>query len=146
MRHHRQHEKAFTRQREQAAKMTCRAGRSCKMRLPRRHFCERAGEREPHPSHHRSDVSLSKALCADSESRFLAIKKFSCSASSCHIIPRQNPIFARIDAADSETHDCFARELCRVRGEQLVHMRKRMRTTRRRTPPPKAYLKCRVWI
>jgi hypothetical protein len=39
-----------------------------------------------------------KALCADSESRFLAIKKFSCPPASRLIGARQNRIFARIAA------------------------------------------------
>jgi hypothetical protein len=37
-----------------------------------------------------------KRVCADSESRFLAIKKFSCSAASRLIGARQSRIFARI--------------------------------------------------
>jgi hypothetical protein len=37
-----------------------------------------------------------KARCADSESRFLAIKKFSCSPASRLIGARQNRFFARI--------------------------------------------------
>jgi hypothetical protein len=37
-----------------------------------------------------------KALCADSESRILAMKKFSCSAASRLIAARQNRFFARI--------------------------------------------------
>jgi hypothetical protein len=43
-----------------------------------------------------------KARCADSESRFLAMKKFSCSPASRLIAARQNRIFARIAAADSQ--------------------------------------------
>jgi hypothetical protein len=37
-----------------------------------------------------------KALCADSESRILAMKKFSCAETSRLIGARQNRIFARI--------------------------------------------------
>jgi hypothetical protein len=37
-----------------------------------------------------------KALCADSESRILAMKKFSCSTASRLIAARQNRFFARI--------------------------------------------------
>ena len=43
-----------------------------------------------------------KARCADSESRFLAIKKFSCSPASRLIAARQNRFFARIAATDSQ--------------------------------------------
>jgi len=39
----------------------------------------------------------SKAPCADSESRFLAIKKFSRSPASRLIVARQNRFFARIE-------------------------------------------------
>jgi hypothetical protein len=39
----------------------------------------------------------SNARCTDSESRFLAIKKFSCSPAWCLVAARQNRIFARID-------------------------------------------------
>jgi hypothetical protein len=42
-----------------------------------------------------------KARCADSESRFLAIKIFSCSPASRLILARQNRFFARVAAADS---------------------------------------------
>jgi hypothetical protein len=42
-----------------------------------------------------------KARCADSESPFLAIKKFSCSAAWRLITARQNRFFAGIAAADS---------------------------------------------
>jgi hypothetical protein len=42
-----------------------------------------------------------KACCADSESRFLAIKKFSCPPASRLIVARQNRFFAGIAAADS---------------------------------------------
>jgi hypothetical protein len=44
---------------------------------------------------------LSKARRVDSESRFLAIKKFSCLTASRLIGARQNRFFARIAAADS---------------------------------------------
>src|SRR3979490_3518895 len=42
-----------------------------------------------------------KARCADSESWFLAIKKFSCRPAWRLIAARQNRFFARIAAADS---------------------------------------------
>jgi hypothetical protein len=54
-------------------------------------------QRAQHPVHiaatHRAQ---SKAPCADSESRFLAMKKFSCAETSRLIGARQNRIFARI--------------------------------------------------
>src|SRR5271169_3053551 len=44
-----------------------------------------------------SHESGPNARCADSESRFLATKKFSCSPASCLVAARQNGFFARID-------------------------------------------------
>jgi hypothetical protein len=56
--------------------------------------------------HHRGVIatgnSLPKARCVDSESHILATKKFSCSPPSRLIGARQNRIFARIAAADSQ--------------------------------------------
>src|SRR6266436_9440648 len=49
-----------------------------------------------------TDRGRPKARCADSESRFLAIKKFSWSTASRRIVARQNRLFARIAAADSQ--------------------------------------------
>src|SRR5712671_153644 len=49
-----------------------------------------------------TDRDRLKARCADSESRFLAIKKFSWSTASRRIVARQNRLFARIAAADSQ--------------------------------------------
>jgi hypothetical protein len=43
----------------------------------------------------------SKTHCADSESRFLAIKKFSCEPASRLIGARQNRFFTGLGAADS---------------------------------------------
>jgi hypothetical protein len=45
-----------------------------------------------------TDRGRLKARCADSESRFLAIKKFSWSTASCRIAARQNRLFARLAA------------------------------------------------
>ena len=61
-----------------------------------------------------------KAHCADSESRFLAIKKFSCPRASRLIIARQNRIFARIAAADSQCDFSSARYIA-AHGERLMH-------------------------
>src|SRR6266446_560079 len=49
-----------------------------------------------------TDRGRPKARCADSESRFLAIKKFSWSTASHRIAARQNRLFARIAGADSQ--------------------------------------------
>jgi hypothetical protein len=43
-----------------------------------------------------------KTPLPDSESRFLAIKKFSCTTASRLIVARQNRFFAEIAAADSQ--------------------------------------------
>jgi hypothetical protein len=43
-----------------------------------------------------TDQCRSRAHCADSESRYLAIKKFSCPPASRLIAARQNQFFARI--------------------------------------------------
>jgi hypothetical protein len=56
----------------------------------------------------------SKACCADSESQFLAIKKFSCSPALRLIAARQNRLFAGIAAADSARGFSSAR--CIVAG------------------------------
>jgi hypothetical protein len=45
--------------------------------------------------------SLPKARRMDSESRFLAIKKFSCLTALRLLVARQNQFFTRIAAADS---------------------------------------------
>jgi hypothetical protein len=56
--------------------------------------------------HHADVIATGKCLpearCTDSESRNLAIKKFSCSPASRLIVARQNRIFARIAPADSQ--------------------------------------------
>jgi hypothetical protein len=49
-----------------------------------------------------TDRGRLKAHCADSESRLLAIKKFSWSTASRRIAVRQNRFFARIAAPDSQ--------------------------------------------
>jgi hypothetical protein len=49
-----------------------------------------------------------KVLCADSESRILAMKKFSCPPASGLIAARQNQFFARIAKSDSEPDFPFA--------------------------------------
>jgi|UPI00055C9830 hypothetical protein len=48
-----------------------------------------------------TDRQQLKADCADSESRFLAIKKFSWLRASGRIVDRQNGFLARIGATDS---------------------------------------------
>src|SRR5260370_41751898 len=49
-----------------------------------------------------TDRDRLKARCADSESRVLAIKKFSWSTASCRSVARQNRLFARIAAPDAQ--------------------------------------------
>ena len=49
-----------------------------------------------------TDRGRLKARCVDSESRFLAIKKFSWSTASRRTAVRQNRLFARIAAPDSQ--------------------------------------------
>jgi hypothetical protein len=69
-----------------------------------------------------------KARCADSESRFLAMKKFSCSPASRLIGARQNRFFPRIAAADSLAPFRFARCIADHRARS---MHARMRIKRR---------------
>jgi len=66
---------------------------------------------------HRSRL---KARCADSESRFLAIKKFSRRPASRLIAARQNRFFARIATADSRRDFWFVRCIA-ARGERSMH-------------------------
>jgi hypothetical protein len=55
-------------------------------------------------------LGRSKSRCADSESRFLAINKFSRQPAWRLIGARQNRIFERIAAADSQGHFFAARD------------------------------------
>ena len=71
-----------------------------------------------------------KARCADSESRFLAIKKFSCPRASCLIAARQNRFFARIAAADSRC-DSSSRAMYRC-SWRTIDARLRAHRARRR--------------
>ena len=71
-----------------------------------------------------------KAHCADSESRFLAIKKFSCPRASCLIAARQNRFFARIAAADSRC-DSSSRAMYRC-SWRTIDARLRAHRARRR--------------
>src|SRR5258708_6798298 len=72
-----------------------------------------------------TDRGPPKACCADSESRFLAIKKFSWSTASRRIAVRQNRFFARIAAPDSQLRFWSARhrKLPKAYDERLVHAR-----------------------
>src|SRR3981189_1082832 len=63
-----------------------------------------------------TDRDRLKARCADSESRFLAIKKFSWSTASRRIAARQNRFFARIAATDSRRDFWFVRYTSRSDG------------------------------
>jgi hypothetical protein len=59
-----------------------------------------------------------KARCVDSESRFLAMKKFSCSPASRLIVARQNRFLARIAADDSRRDFCLARIFSKMVSER----------------------------
>jgi hypothetical protein len=68
-----------------------------------------AGISAIHTSRHQSAIGVvathrypQKAPRVDSESRFLAIKKFSCTTASRLIAARQTRFFAEIAAADSQ--------------------------------------------
>jgi hypothetical protein len=89
-----------------------------------------------HATATRHDAST--ARCADSESRFLAMKKFSCRSHRRRIAARQNQFFERIAAADSQRdfgramrhyetlaraqirRDAFARRLARQSDAELA--------------------------
>ena len=62
-----------------------------------------------------------KAGRTDSESRFLAMKKFSCLPASRLIVARQNRIFERIAAADSHPRFPGLARCIAAYGEQLMH-------------------------
>src|ERR1700674_4778232 len=62
-----------------------------------------------------------KARCVDSESRLLAIKKFSCPPASCLNATRQIRFFARIAAADSQLRFLRITRCIVVYGERSVH-------------------------
>jgi hypothetical protein len=66
-----------------------------------------------------------KARCADSESRILAMKKFSCPPASRLIAARQNRFFARIASTDSQDGFRFERPI-RDHGERSMHAHMRM--------------------
>jgi hypothetical protein len=62
-----------------------------------------------------------KVRRTDSESRFLAMKKFSCLPASRLIRARQNRIFARIATADSPAAISDIARCIAAYGEQLMH-------------------------
>src|SRR6266403_3140759 len=66
-----------------------------------------------------TDRGRLKARCADSESRLLAIKKFSWSTASRRIAVRQNRFFSRIAAPDSQLR--FLAMHRKAYDERLVH-------------------------
>src|SRR5665213_211844 len=67
-----------------------------------------------------------KALRADSESRFLAIKKFSCITASRLIVARQTRFFVGIAATDSQRDSSSAARVG-ARGAWLMHARSRVK-------------------
>ena len=70
---------------------------------------------------HRDSSTPEKTRRTDSESRFLAMKKFSCQPASRLIVARQNRIFARIAAADSPAAISDIARRIAAYGEQLMH-------------------------
>ena len=86
---------------------------------------------------------LLKTRFADSESRFLAMKKFSCSPASRRIGARQNRFFARIAATDSRARFWLARCIADRDRRSLRVKRRRIGSCRRHIL---AALRCRVWI
>jgi hypothetical protein len=84
----------------------------------------------------------SKARCADSESQFLAMKKFSCSPASRRIGTRQNQFFPRIAAADSQSHFGPRDASTIVAGDQCTLA---CRSSGDDAAPRRATFRCRVW-
>jgi hypothetical protein len=70
---------------------------------------------------HRDSSTPEKTRRTDSESRFLAMKKFSCLPASRLILARQNRIFARIAVADSLAAISDIARGVAAYGEQLMH-------------------------
>jgi hypothetical protein len=70
-------------------------------RLCRRHFCDSHVAASMRDRCRRDSRWRLKVRCADSESQFLAIKKFSRPTAARLIAARQNRFFARIAATDS---------------------------------------------
>jgi hypothetical protein len=96
-----------------------------------------AGISEIHASDDQSAINVvaahrrwQKAHRADSESRFLAIKKFSCITASRLIVARQTRFFAGIAATDSQRDSCSA-ACVGARGAWLTRARSRDATSRR---------------
>ena len=70
---------------------------------------------------HRDSPMPEKTRRTDSESRFLAMKKFSCLPALRLIVARQNRIFERIAAADSHRRFPGLARCIAAYGEQLMH-------------------------
>jgi hypothetical protein len=105
----------------------------CKKRLPRRRFRLACIRRSPFNRCHRVALSRHKPYRADSESRSLAIKKFSCSLAWRLIKARQTRFFSRIAIRRFGTWD-FSASLATspFYGERSVHARADEREARRR--------------
>jgi hypothetical protein len=89
--------------------------------LCRSRFCNSRAHRTTRIRRHRDSSTSQKARRTDSESRFLAMKKFSRLPASRLIVARQNRIFARIAVADSLAGiSRLARCIARY-GERLMH-------------------------
>jgi hypothetical protein len=78
-------------------KSVVRKRQCCRKSLPRRHFRSACIRRSSFDRCHRAALSRRKPHRADSESRFLAIKKFSCSLAWRLINARQTRFFSRIE-------------------------------------------------
>jgi hypothetical protein len=85
------------------------------------HFCNSQTHHATRIRRHRDSSTPEKARRTDSESRFLAMKKFSCLPASRLIVARQNRIFARIAVADSLAAISGIARCIAAYGEQLMH-------------------------
>ena len=93
-----------------------------------------------------TDRSRQKTVAADSESRFLAIKKFSCTTAWRRIAARQTRFFAGIVTADSRVRFSSAPRLA-ARRAWLMHAGARLAQRRATVMPTsrRATFRCRVW-
>ena len=86
------------------------------------------------------------ARCADSESRFLAIKKFSCPPASRLIGARQNRFFERIADTDSRRLFRFARRAANMVNQVCtLAWATRWRCDAAPASPHSGVFRCRAW-
>ncbi len=116
----------------------CTAGigkcQDCSKALCRRHFLHSRFSRALRARLSAARRRRGKRRCADSESRILATKKFSCLTPSRLAALRQNRLFARIGRSRFAVRDGRDR-----RGETTSAMRARC------ARPDRAALRCRAW-